>query len=578
MIEKTLKDLKGLVAVSNADIAPDVVIEGASVFDVFTGETFRGDLWTHGSWIAYVGDRKAAAGPDTEVVDAGGLVAVPGYIDAHGHGDLFYNPATFSDVVVARGATTVFSDGHDMINSIGFKGFLEVLKEAGRFNMKYLWGVPATYPPYPEVEGGEMFSLYDIWSLFSHYPECVSVSELSPYMRIMKNEDEILERMLLARSLGKNIEGHTLGASYDRLNALAAAGITSCHESIRPVDLKNRIRLGLYTMVRHSSIRSDLKELCPVIRTLPKDAVILVSDGIFADDLIVKGYMDHVIRDSISCGLEPGDAIRMATLNPARYFRLDNEIGSLAPGRIADILLLEDLANPTPVKVFERGTLAAEGGVLKRAASPIPHVGTEHNPYAFTAVTASDFLIERPGQGAVPVIDIVDRTVTKRIDMDLPRRGDAIMPDRGSDVRKMLYTRRENKRWGQGFLHGFGAKAGGIASTVAHETHGLLVHGFDDEDMALAANTVLGMKGGIAVVDGGRVLHTLALPFGATMSDLPVRELGPVLRKMNEVLHSLGSPLDDPLWTMCFLTFTSIVELRITVSGTYDVKKGVIIF
>lgn len=578
MIEKTLKDLKALVAVANADQAPDIVIEGASVFDVFTGELFPGDLWVYDSWIAYVGQKKAKTGPNTEVVSAGGFVAVPGYIDAHGHGELFYNPATFSDIVVTQGATTVFSDGHDLIDSIGLRGFQELLREAKNFNIKYVWGLPATYPPYPEVEGGEMFSLYDIWSLFSRYPECVSVSELSPYMRIMKNEDEILERMLMARSMGKNIEGHTLGASYDRLNALVAAGITSCHESIRPADLKNRIRLGLYTMVRHSSIRSDLKELCPAIKDLPKDTVILVSDGIFAADLVSKGYMDHVIRDSIAYGLDPGDAIRMATLNPARYFRLDNDIGSLTPGRIADILLLENLANPTPVKVFERGTLAAEDGALKRAVSPIPHVGTEHNPYFPEKATAADFLIERESREAVPVIDIVDRTVTKRLDMDLPRHGNVIMPDLDGDVRKVLYTRRERKKWGQGFIRGFGARAGGIASSVAHETHGLIVHGFDDDDMALAVNTVLDMKGGIAIVNDGHVLHTLALPFGATMSRLPVRELGPVVQRTNDVLHTLGSILDDPLWTMCFLTFTSIVELRITVSGTYDVRKGVIIF
>jgi len=181
--------------------------------------------------------------------------------------------------------------------------------------------VPATYPPYPEVEGGEMFSIYDIWDLFSRHPECASVSEVSSYLRIMRNEDEILERMLLARSLGKNVEGHTLGASYDRLNALVAAGITSCHESIHPADLKNRIRLGLYTMVRHSSIRSDLEELGPAINALPNDSIILVSDGIFADDLMFRGYMDHIVGEAIRFGLEPRHAIRMATINPARYFK-----------------------------------------------------------------------------------------------------------------------------------------------------------------------------------------------------------------------------------------------------------------
>jgi len=578
MIEKTLQDLKALVAVANSDRAPDIVIEGASVFDVFTGELFPGDLWIYGNWIAYVGERKAKITEETQVVDASGLVAVPGYIDAHGHADMFFNPATFSDIAVTKGTTTVFSDSHDLMSCLGPKGFVEVLREARHFNMKYLWGVPATYPPYPEVEGGEMFSIWDIWNLFSRYPECASVSEVSSYLRIIRNEDEILERMLLARSLGKNVEGHTLGASYDRLNALVAAGITSCHESIRPADLKMRIRLGLYTMVRHSSIRSDLEELCPTMGTLPKDSIILVSDGIFADDLMLKGYMDHIVSEAIRFGLKPQDAIRMATINPARYFKIDYAVGSLTPGRIADVLLLESLERPVPVKVFERGTLAAEAGALTRQPSPELKVGVEFYPYGFSSVDAAEFVIERAGLDKIPVIDIVDRTVTRRMDAALPRDGNIILPDRENDVRKILYTRREQKKWGQGFLHGFGARCGGIASTVAHETHGLLVHGFNDDDMALAANTVLAMKGGIAIVDAGKVLHALRLPLGAIMSRVPLPELDRALRKLVDLLHSLGNTLDDPLWTMGFLPFTSIVELRITVSGTYDVKKGSIVF
>jgi len=578
MIDKTLQDLKALVAVAGADRAPDVVIEGGEVFDVFTGEIFPGDLWIWGSWIAYVGEKKARTGQGTTIVDARGLLAVPGYLDAHGHADMFFNPGTFSDVAVTKGTTTVFSDSHDLMSCLGPKGFVEVLRKARYFNIKYLWGVPATYPPYPEVEGGEMFSIYDIWDLFSRHPECASVSEVSSYLRIIRNEDEILERMLLARSLGKNVEGHTLGASYDRLNALVAAGITSCHESIRPADLKNRIRLGLYTMVRHSSIRSDLEELGPAINTLPNDSIILVSDGIFADDLMFRGYMDHIVAEAIRFGLEPRHAIRMATINPARYFRVDSEVGSLTPGRIADVLLLESLDRPVPVKVFERGTLAAEAGALTRRPSPELEVGVEFYPYAFSSVEASEFIVERPDVETVPVIDIVDRTVTRRMDVALPRDGNIILPDRKVDVRKFVYSRREQKKWGQAFLQGFGADCGGIASSVAHETHGLLVHGFNDDDMALAANTVLAMKGGIAVVDAGKVLHALRLPLGAIMSRVPLPELDRALRRLVDLLHSLGNTLDDPLWTMGFLPFTSIVELRITVSGTYDVRKGSIVF
>ncbi len=578
MIEKTLKDVKGLISVSSGEKPPDLIIKDADILDVFGGSIFKGSIWIYKSWIAYVGDKKPLPGDETIIIDAEGFVAVPGYIDAHGHADLFYNPSTFGDYVVTRGATTVFSDAHDMINSIGVDGFVEVLKTSDRFAIKYLWGVPAAYPPYPDIEGGELFSIHEIWKLFANYRDCVSISELSPYIRILDNEDSILEKMLIARSLSKNVEGHTLGASYDKLNTLVAAGITSCHESIRESDLRNRVRLGLYTMVRHSSIRSDLKQLCPVINELPKDSMMLVSDGVFADDLLKKGYMDFVIGEAVRFGLDPIDAIKMSTINPAKYFRLDGEIGSIAPGRIADILLLEDIRKPTPVKVIERGRLAAEDGALMTKSAPFPDIGNEYNPYAFKSIEENDFLIAWKGEETIPVIDIVDRTVTRRADIPVALDGKFIMSQKESDIRKIFYTRREVKKWGRGFVRGIGADIGGIASTIAHETHGLLVAGFDDADMQYAANTVLNMGGGIVLVDKGKLLYSLPLPNGATMSSAGIRELAGELRRGNNIFKETGSKLDDPLWTIGFLTFTSIIELRITVSGVYDVRKGKIVF
>jgi len=578
MIEKTLKDVKGLIRVSSGEAPPDLIVKDAEILDVFSGSIYKGNIWVYKSWIAYVGEKEPFTGDETLIVDAKDFVAVPGYIDAHGHADLFYNPSTFGDFVVTRGATTVFSDAHDMVNSIGVAGFIEVLKTSDKFAVKFLWGVPAAYPPYPEIEGGELFSIHDIWKLFSNYRECVSISELSPYARILDNEDSILEKILIAKSLSKNVEGHTLGASYDKLNTFIAAGITSCHESIRGSDLRNRVRLGLYTMVRHSSIRSDFEKLCPVINELPKDSMMLVSDGTFADDLLKKGYMDFVIKEAINFGLDPIDAIKMSTLNPARYFRLDCEVGSITPGRIADILLLEDLRKPTPIKVIEKGRVAAETGELKVKSAPFPEIGNMYNPFVFKNIEKHEFLIEWKGEETIPVIDIMDRTVTRRIDMPVFPDGKSIMSQRDNDIRKIFYTRREEKKWGRGFVRGIGADIGGFASSIAHETHGLLVAGFDDADMLLAANTVLNMGGGIVLADKGSVLYVLPLPNGATMSSLCMRELAEELCKGNNVFKEKGSKLDNPLWTIGFLTLTSIIELRLTVSGVYDVKKGKIIF
>ena len=578
MIEKNLQDIKGLIRVSTGGSPPDLVVRAADILDVFSGTLFKGSIWVYRHWIAYVGEKEPVTGPHTLVVEGEGMVAVPGYVDAHGHPDLFFNPSTFAEVAVTRGATTVFSDAQDMVDSIGISGFLEVLKAADGFALKYLWSFPATYPPYPHVEGGEFFSLYDVSKLFSEHRECAAVSEVSSYMRILKNEDAILEKLLLARYFGKNIEGHTLGASYDRLNALAAAGITSCHESITGEDLRNRVRLGIAAMIRHSSIRSDIKELVREARTLPKDSLMLVSDGIFADDLIEKGYLDHVIRDAVAAGLDPLDAIRMTTLNPARYLKIAGDVGSIAPGRIADILLLGSVREPTPLKVIEKGRVVAEEGKLLVESAPFPEIGNRHNPFTFEGVVRQDLRIGSGGYDLIPIIDVVDKTVTRRFDRVLPTDGDCVLPDRKDDIRKVVYTRRDRLRWGKGFVRGLGADIGGIAMTVAHETHGLLIMGFDDNDMVLAGNTVLAMGGGIVLAHKGEIMHTMSLPLGAIMSRLPVRDVARALTEMKDVIRARGSSLEDPLITMSYLTLTSIIELRLTVSGVYDVIKGKIVF
>lgn len=578
MVEKNLQDLKALLRASLGEDPPDLLVRNVNILDVFSASLFKGQIWVYKYWIAYVGDKNPPVGNKTLIIDGKGKIAVPGYVDGHGHADLFYNPSTFADVAVTKGATTVFSDSQDMVDSIGISGFIEVLKVSDGFALKYLWSVPATYPPYPEVEGGELFSIEDIRKLFSDYKECVAMSELSSYIRILKNEDSMLEKILIAKSFGKNIEGHTLGASYDKLNALAAAGITSCHESITETDLRNRVRLGLYTMIRHGSIRSDLEELCGAAKTLPKDSMMLVSDGIFADDLSTKGYMDYIIQEAIRCGLDPIDAIKMSTLNPARYLKVDGEVGSIAPGRIADILLLDDITHPTPGTVIEKGRVVAQDGDLLVQSTAFPEIKNKYNPFVFDEVSVDEFQIERRDNGLVPVIDVEDKTVTRRIDLAFQEGRQYLLPQMANDVRKVLYTRRDKKYWGKGFVRGIGAVIGGIATTVAHETHGLLILGFDDDDMALAGNTVLSMGGGIALADQGKIIYKLHLPNGSTMSSLKIKDIAREINAVNNIIRDRGSKLDDPFLTISYLTLTTIIELRLTVSGVYDVKKAAIVF
>ncbi len=306
----------------------------------------------------------------------------------------------------------------------------------------------------------------------------------------------------------------------------------------------------------------------------------LTTDGIFADDLVSRGYMDYLVAEAIKYGIEPIEAIRMATLNPATYFGLDWDIGGIAPSRYADLSIVEDLRRPTPRLVMERGRVVAREGRLVIDPSPLPSVGLGDRPFKLGKIDESLFRVKsrREGKVRIPAIHIVDKTVTEKRNAELPVKDGVIEADSSRDILKIILIQRDGKRRGCGFLSGFGAKIGGIASSIAHETHNLMVIGGNDRDMAIALDRVIRIKGGIVLVNRGRIVHEFPLPIGGIMSSLPIRELAREVEKLKSVFREFGRPLEDPIWTIGFLSFTSIVEVRITLSGVYDVKRGRVIF
>jgi adenine deaminase len=306
----------------------------------------------------------------------------------------------------------------------------------------------------------------------------------------------------------------------------------------------------------------------------------LATDSIFAEDLVSRGYMDYVVSEAIKYGIEPIEAIRMATLNPATYFGLDFDLGGIAPSRFADISIVEDLRRPTPRLVMERGRIVAREGKLTVDPSPLPVSGLGVRPFTLGKTDEDLFRVpsRRRERVRVPVIHIADKTVTARRDAELTVRDGAIQADPARDVLKIVLIQRDGKRRGSGFLSGFGVRIGAIASSIAHDTHHLMVIGGDDRDMTIALDRVVRIKGGIVLVRGGRIACELRLPIGGIMSPLPMEELAREVEKLKGVFRDFGCPLEDPIWTMGFLSFTSIVEVRITPSGVYDVKKGRVIF
>lgn len=557
----------------------DKIIKNGNLVNVYTGEILRSDVALLGERIVYVGGCSESPGPEIEVFDARGDYLVPGFFDAHAHMDLFYNPAAYARCVLARGTTGLFNDGHDLAAAIGVDDFLDVFERLQSGPMTIRSGAPAATPPFPGVEGEELWSASDFAKAMES-DFIVSVSETVAYLRIVVRDPELMRRLSLAGQKGKLVEGHTTGANWDRLNALAYQGVLSCHEALNARDVLHRLRLGFHVMLRHGSIRQDMDRYMDTLRAVEgfdTSRVMLVSDGIFADHLLDWGNMDWVVAEAVRCGLDPVRAVQMATLNPARYFRMDHVLGAIAPGRLAHVLVVPELERPFPRMVFAKGELVAEQGRLLADPFQDPGPVAGSRPFTIRGIDEGMFRIENhPSKETVPVITIVDRTVTGREDMEIPSRDGFYEPP--GDLLEAFLISRDGERTGKGFVKGFPRRLGGLASTVAHDTHGLLVLGSSPADMAAAAREVLETGGGVALAQNGEILARVPLPIAGICSLRQVPELAAEIRTLNRKIQSMGCNLDNPLWTLVFLTFTSVLQLRLTYSGVYDVRKGRIVF
>ncbi len=558
----------------------DYCFVNGKVVNVYSGEILNHNVAVAGDRILYVGPPQGDISSNTRIIDVKGDYILPGFFDGHAHADLYYNPFAYANFVLARGTTGFFNDGHDLANGLGAEPFLKIMTTLSKGPLSVYTGVPAaSSPPYPEVEGGELWSQADLENAMT-YENVLSISEVTPYLRVVKGDAVLEKRLGIAKRHGKLIEGHTTGSNIEKLNVLAAAGVTSCHESLNSEDVLNRIRLGYYVMLRHGSIRKDLPELIPAIEQLKAfdtSRLMLVSDGIFPDHLVAWGNMDWVVSEAVQLGIEPVRAVQMATINPARYFKLDHLLGGIAPGRIANLLVAPSLQKPTPRLVMAKGALVAEDNQLIIPPQTCPVTDLGARPITFTSIGEDVFKVpSRKALDTVPVIRIVNQTVTDREDRKIPVQDSIYRPE--DDVLMAVFISRDGKKVGRGFVSGYCAGLGGIASTHAHDTHGLLVVGQRFKDMALAANDVLKMEGGVSLAHGGEVKARIPLPIGGIASKREIPELANEIIEMNQVLGDLGSALDNPLWTLVFLSFTSVLQLRITYSGVYDVRKGKIIF
>lgn len=555
-----------LVAVARGEAAADRYVRGGLLLNVYTGEIHPANVAIRGERIAYVGRRDDMVGPRTEVIDATGRTLVPGYIEPHAHPWNLATPAALARHVVPLGTTTLFGDNLTVYELGGLRGFEGAVAALARGPLKFYWLV-RPHAQSRSRDEARRFPVAAVRRMLTN-PWSAALGEITRWPDVWAGRLDLLERLALAPPLGRRIEGHMAGAAAERLPALAAAGVTSDHEPITAQEALDRARLGIAVMLRQSSLRPDLRALLPIflessVKTASLGRLMLTTDGSTPAFVAEHGFVDSLVRLALDEGVPPIEAYRMVTLTPATYYGKDADLGGIAPGRYADVLLLRDLAEPRPAAVIARGRLVArEGRLLARVPEPPwSRIFTPRSTRFDRRFTVAPEELALP-PGPVPVIRLVSAVITA-----LDRR-----PLGPGDLHAALLDRRGAWLTRAG-LAGFAPGVDGLASTLTTD-YQILAMGRKPEAMARAINRVVALRGGVVLVEGGRIIFELRLPIGGIMSRESLPAVAERERALKGLLRERGYAFHDPVFTMLFLAADFLPAARLTSLGVWDVKRG----
>jgi adenine deaminase len=551
-------DLARRLAVARGDEPADVVIRGGRVLSVFTREWLDVDVAVADGWIAGLGDYEGR-----EVVDASGRYVVPGFIDAHMHLESTkLLPDEFARLVLPLGTTAVVLDPHELANVLGTDGVHWLLDACDGLPLDFYFMasscIPASVfesPRRPLVAG-------DLEGLLRR-KRVLGLAEMMNFPGVIAADDGELEKLRLAT--GVHVDGHAPGVVGKALSAYAAAGIRSDHEALTVDEGRERLRAGMWLLIREASMARNLHALLPLVKELGTNRIAFCTDDRDPEDIAENGHINGMVREAVGAGVAPEDAVVLASLNPATWHRLWH-LGAIAPGYQADLLVLPDLERFEPELVLKAGRPAEE---IPRPDVPewVKH-SVRNRP-----VTASEFRIPWTG-GRARVIGLVpDQVVTESLVDDPTTRDGAAVADATKDLAKIAVIERHlgTGRIGLGFVRGSGLQRGALASTVAHDAHNILVVGIDDDDMARAVERLGELGGGIVVVDGGELRAELPLPVAGLLADAPLTEVIEQSLACNDAARTLGWSGATPFLTLSFLGLSVIPSLKITDRGLVDV-------
>ncbi len=580
-MEQRLESLRQELKASSGKAAADLFIRNIRILDVFTEEIKEGSLVIKNGRIVALSpgwEVKAA-----DVYDGGGMIAVPGFMDSHIHIETtLLTPEALSTVIVPWGTTTLFVDAMEIANVAGMKGLQDLLGQSGDLAFRMFMEVPSRVPTAPGLETtGGVLGVEEVAQLLGQ-PNAVSLGELDP-PKVLNIMDDYLKKILSAREEGRICNGHAIGLDWDDLNTYAAAGLSDDHESVEYSELKERLSLGIRALIREGSSERNLDTLIRGILKdgLPTEDLLFCTDDKHVSDIVREGHISYNVQRAIDLGMNPVKAIKIATLNTARHFRLDHELGSLTPGRFADILLIPDLNTISPRAVFKGGKLVAENGVITEERS-----GRYPDYLNHTVTLGKDFSYRRfavPAEGTearVRVIDLIrDQIINRETSEWLPIADGSVRPDTEKDVLKLAVVERYGKNGNvqTGFVRGFGLREGAMASSVSHDHHNIVVAGSSDQDMELAVRELERLQGGFALVRDGAVIASVALPIGGLMSPDPAGAVMEQMDRLNAAVGELGCPMASPFMSLSFISLPTVPELGLTDLGLIDVDSRTII-
>jgi adenine deaminase len=582
-----------LAAVAQGRQPADTVITGARLVNVCTHEIEEGiDIALSEGRIAYVGASAAQCiGADTQVIEAEGAYVAPGFLDGHIHVESsMLGVGEYARAVIPHGTVGIYMDPHEICNVLGLEGVRIMDADAQRTPLKAMITTPSCVPAVPGFEDtGASIGPEDIAASMA-WPSVVGLGEMMNFPGILMGSEQAHGEVAATLASDKVVTGHYSMPETDRgLNAYIASGIRCCHESTRAEDALAKMRLGMYAMIREGSAWRDLHEVITAITQGGADGApladtrfaCLISDDTHPHTLVIDGHLDHLVRRAVAEGVDPISAIQMVTINTATCFRMDHELGSVTPGKCADLVFLDGLDTLRVTRVLIDGAVVAEAG---RITFDLPSFEypewVTHSMHLRDGITAASFVVGAQNGGCVDaervevrVIEVIPQKVgTYERHLWLPVVEGRLESDLAQDVLKTFVFERHHATgsFGVGFTKGFGIKSGALASTVAHDAHNLLVMGTNDADMALAANTLIASGGGMAVVQDGLVLGHVPLPIAGLMNDKSVQEMSGLVAHLQAAWEQIGCTFDAPFHTMALIPLACLPELRLTNRGLVD--------